>query len=151
MNPLMNSELLLKIILIAYFLAGYNNVIKASLADPLNTPAFMLKPNILKKILWALIWPVNAFLEAYFIHMPNKARAIVYGIVTVPVLWFGFTIFAGIIVYPNFVIENNLFAMLASVAVFVVGSILIMPIISILCGKLTWLLAAPFVLFLPKN
>ena len=55
----------------------------------------------------------------YYAQMPTrKARVIIYGLISVPIMWFGFSIFAFIVMLPHVVIDNSLIAILVSAFIF---------------------------------
>jgi len=147
----MSMSLAIKVVLLGYFLAGYYAVLKVSLAPHHERPLFMMRPNIFKKLFWGLSWPIHAYIETYYIHMPDKPRAIVYGILTVPVLLLGFSIFSGLVISPHYFIDSSLLAILVSMIILVVGSIVLMPIIAFICTGITMLIAQPILIFFPKK
>ena len=147
----MSSEFIIRAIILGYILMGYYSVLKVSTTPLHDRPIYMMKPNILKKVFWAISWPVHAFIEIYYLHMPHKAHAITYAAVSVPILWLGFTVFGGIILYPLVTIDNGVLAFFAAMACLILGSFILMPIITLICTFLTMILAKPILVFFPKK
>lgn len=84
-------------------------------------------------------------------HMPNKGRAIIYGILTVPIMWLGFSVFAAAALYPANFINSEVLAIIVTAVSFLLGYLILMPIMGIVCAIVVMILAKPFVIFLPKH
>jgi len=144
-----DSELIIKAIVVGYFYAGLAAVAKVVTAPMIDRPGLMMNPSFIKKLYWGACWPIHTFIEAYYLHMPNRPLAILYGIFTIPCMWLGFSILGMIVLYPYQVIDTWALAFAGSIAAFL-GSFFIMPIIVLLCTFLVMLCVAPFKLFIPK-
>lgn len=145
----MDSELIIKAIVVGYFYAGLAAVAKVVTAPMIDRPGLMMNPTFIKKLYWGACWPIHTFIEAYYLHMPNRPLGILYGIFTIPCMWLGFAILGLIVIYPYQVIDTWILAFGASIAAFI-GSFFVMPIIVLFCTFLVMLCVAPFKLFIPK-
>ena len=147
----METEVIITSIIIGYFLMGWTSLLKVQSASMIDKPGLMRNPNIFKKIYWVVAWPIHLYIETYYLHMPNKERAIVYGILTIPVMWLGFSGWGYLVVLPNLLIENLLLAFGASAVCVLLGGLILMPVIGVLCGMLLIAIAYPIVSFLPDR
>lgn len=130
---------------------GISSLLRVESAPPLEKPRLMMNPSFIKKIYWILCWPLHVFIEAYHLHMPNKERAIVYGVLTIPIMWLGFSVWGYLVVLPHLIVDNFWLALIASAFCVVLGALLVMPIISIVCGFLLVAIAFPIVSLLPDR
>jgi len=147
----MDTTIIIKSLVFGYFIAGYSSLLRTTTSSPIDTPLMMMKPTLLKKAYWLLAWPIHTYIDVYFMHMPKKSSAIVYGILTIPNIWLGCSILAFAIMYPYIVIDTWFIALIVSMLALIVGVIILMPIITIVCAMLTVALATPIIYLLPKS
>ena len=147
----MELETILIAIALGYFIAGQSALLK-TMSEPIhNRPIMMMRPNLIKKAYWMAFWPIHTYLEVFYIHMPHKARARIYASLTIPVMLLGFSILSGVIIYPHYVIENSLLAIIASVVLYAISLFVLTPIIALVSTFLIMALASLILLFFPKQ
>lgn len=144
-------EVIIKSILLGYFLTGWAGLIKEQNTPLLEKSGLMLNPTFMKKVYWVIAWPLHLYIDTYYMHMPNKERAIVYGIFTIPIMWLGFSIWGYLIVLPHLVIDNNVLSYIVSFVCIFLGILVLMPILMAICALLLIAITFPIVHFLPRR
>jgi hypothetical protein len=141
----------LKSMLFGYFLAGWFGLMGELDKSVTERSGLLGNPTLPNKSLFVLVWFVRLFVLTYYIHMPNRGRGIVYGIVSPPIMWFGFSAIGALIMYPHLVIDNWILAIVASAAVFFLGATLLAPLVGMVCALIAYVIAQPILLFVPKR
>ena len=148
---MIDAGIVIKSIICGYFLTGYLGLLKELNLPLLERSGLMTNPNLFKKIYWVVAWPIHLYIDTYYTHMPDKARATVYAIFTVPIMWAGFSVWGYCILLPHILLESRIISIVLSGLAFLVGSFVLAPILGLLCGALLIALTAPITYFLPKS
>ena len=97
----------MKTIALGYFITGQFGLIKVMMEPIHNRPVMMMRPNLVKKVYWLVSWPIHMYLEVFYMHMPDKARARIYASLTIPIMLLGFSVLASVIIYPHYVSKRS--------------------------------------------
>lgn len=135
--------------LLAYVLSGISQVTKDLGGNVIDRPMWAMKPTLGKAILVAITWPTRPILEGSY-STGQLARSIVFGglgvvtqmTVLTAFIWGAFTL-AGL------VFENLALQLILATVIAFIGSLFVLPLVSLLMVPITLLLAWPLDLLFP--
>lgn len=135
--------------LLAYIFLGVSQVTKDLGARVVERPIWAMSPTWGKVILFALTWPIRFVIEAS--DAPGQlARAIAFGVLDVATKMAVLTAFIwGSYTVAGLIFENLAFQLLLSAVIALVGSFIVLPLVTLLMIPVTIVLAWPLDLLFP--
>lgn len=135
--------------LLAYIFLGVSQVTKDLGARVVERPIWAMSPTWGKVILFALTWPIRFVIEAS--DTPGQlARAIAFGVLDVATKMAVLTAFIwGSYTVAGLIFENLAFQLLLSAVIALLGSFIVLPLVTLLMIPVTIVLAWPLDLLFP--
>ena len=135
--------------LLAYLLSGISLVIKDLGGKVIDRPMWAMNPTLGKTIMVALTWPSRPILASY--SSGQLARAIAFGVLGILIqmtvltacIWASYAV-AGL------VLESLIFKLALAAIIAFIGSLFVLPLVTLIMIPVTLLLAWPLDLLFPQ-
>jgi hypothetical protein len=135
--------------LLAYILSGISQVSKDLAGRATDRPMWTTRPTVGKALLVGATWIIRSFLES--IHQTGQiARGIAFGLLGITLQMVVLTFFVwGCIAAAATIFDSMLLRLVAMLALMMIGSFIVLPLINVLMVPMTLVLAWPVDLLFP--
>ena len=135
--------------LLAYLLSGISQVIKDLGGNVIDRPMWAMNPTLGKTITVALTWPSRPILAS---HTSGQfARAVAFGVLGVLIQMTVLTAFIwASYAVAGLVFEGFIFKLILAAVIAFIGSLFVLPLVTLIMVPVTLLLAWPLDLLFPQ-